>query len=53
MKYANIPEETAKRLITAFSFESPLVRSWTVAQTAEVQAALSQIEFKIEEEEEA
>lgn len=51
MKYANIPLQTAKDLIAAFSFESALVSSWSVQQTKQVQQALELIEFPIEEEE--
>tara|TARA_R110002167_G_scaffold68736_3_gene194051 strand:- start:420 stop:575 length:156 start_codon:yes stop_codon:yes gene_type:complete len=50
MKFANIPIETAKRLIQSFSFESQLVKNWSVEQTRNIQAALEQIEFPVEEE---
>ena len=52
MKFANIPVEIAQNLIKAFSFDSPLVAKWAVDQTKEIQQALSQIEFPIEEKEE-
>jgi hypothetical protein len=50
MKFANIPVETAKQLIQAFSFKSNLVNNWSVEQTRQVQQALETIEFPVEEE---
>tara|TARA_R110000851_G_scaffold120189_2_gene248422 strand:- start:4256 stop:4411 length:156 start_codon:yes stop_codon:yes gene_type:complete len=50
MEFANIPIETAKQLIQAFSFESQLVKNWSVEQTRNVQIALETIEFPVEEE---